>query len=220
MTKPTTSRPMLQRYTASQRINHWLTALTFIFLAVSGLALFHPSFYWMSHLLGGGPWTRILHPFIGVVMFISFTIFSIRMIPQNLFIRQDFIWMRHVKEVLNDEGDKIPPVGKYNAGQKVLFWILVLCMITLLLTGIVMWRSLFSMYFSIGVIRIATVLHALAAFGIICSIIVHVYAAFWVKGSIQAMTRGWVTPGWAWKHHRLWFREWARKQPHDDVKKY
>ncbi len=220
MTKPTTSRPMLQRYTASQRINHWLTALTFILLAVSGLALFHPSFYWMSHLLGGGPWTRILHPFIGVVMFISFTIFSIRMIPQNLFIRQDFIWMRHMKEVLNDEGDKIPPVGKYNAGQKVLFWVLVLCMITLLLTGIVMWRSLFSMYFSIGVIRIATVLHALAAFGIICSIIVHVYAAFWVKGSIQAMTRGWVTPGWAWKHHRLWFREWARKQHHDDVKKY
>jgi len=42
---------------------------------------------------------------------------------------------------------------------------------------------------------------------LICSIIVHIYAAFWVKGSVRAMTRGTVTPGWAWKHHRGWFRE-------------
>ena len=42
---------------------------------------------------------------------------------------------------------------------------------------------------------------------LICGIIVHIDAGFWTKGSIRAMTRGWVTPGWAWKHHRAWFRE-------------
>ena len=40
----------------------------------------------------------------------------------------------------------------------------------------------------------------------IFAIIVHIYAGIWVKGSIRAMTRGVVTPGWAWKHHRAWFR--------------
>ena len=50
-------------------------------------------------------------------------------------------------------------------------------------------------------------LHALCGFGMICVIIVHVYAAIWVKGSMGAMVRGTVTPGWAWKHHRTWFRE-------------
>ena len=44
-------------------------------------------------------------------------------------------------------------------------------------------------------------------FVLIFAIIVHIYAGIWVKGSIRAMTRGWVTPGWAWKHHRAWFRE-------------
>jgi formate dehydrogenase subunit gamma len=50
-------------------------------------------------------------------------------------------------------------------------------------------------------------LHAFFAFALICAIIVHIYAGIWVKGSIRAMTRGGVTAGWAWKHHRAWFRE-------------
>ena len=54
------------RYTSGQRINHWIIALSFILLTVSGLALFHPAFFWMSHLLGSPTWNRILHPFIGV----------------------------------------------------------------------------------------------------------------------------------------------------------
>jgi formate dehydrogenase subunit gamma len=57
------------------------------------------------------------------------------------------------------------------------------------------------------VIRAAALLHAFFAFVLICAIIVHIYAGIWVKGSIRAMTRGGVTPGWAWKHHRAWFRE-------------
>jgi len=53
--------------------------------------------------------------------------------------------------------------------------------------------------------------HAICAFAIICAIIIHVYAGIWVKGSVQAMTRGTVTPGWAWKHHRAWFRDVIRR---------
>ena len=59
----------------------------------------------------------------------------------------------------------------------------------------------------ITVIRWGALLHALCGFVLISTIIVHIYAAIWVKGSIRAMTRGTVTPGWAWKHHRAWFRE-------------
>jgi formate dehydrogenase subunit gamma len=50
-------------------------------------------------------------------------------------------------------------------------------------------------------------LHAAAAVAIICVWIVHVYAAIWVRGTIGAMTRGRVTGGWAWRHHRKWLRE-------------
>jgi formate dehydrogenase subunit gamma len=65
----------------------------------------------------------------------------------------------------------------------------------------------FSFYFPIGVIRAAAVVHAAAAFVLIARIIVHIYAALWVKGSIGAMVRGTVTLGWARKHHPKWFRE-------------
>ena len=77
----------------------------------------------------------------------------------------------------------------------------------LLLSGLVMWRAYFSLYFPIGLIRLASLLHAVCAFVLICAILVHVYAAIWVKGSLHAMLRGTVTPGWAWKHHRAWFRQ-------------
>ena len=76
-----------------------------------------------------------------------------------------------------------------------------------MLSGIVIWREYFSGYFSIGVLRLGALARAFFAFVLICAIIVHIYAGIWVKGSIRAMTRGWVTPRWAWKHHRAWFRE-------------
>ena len=197
---------LIQRYNASERTNHWITAICFVLLALSGLALFHPAFFWLANLFGGGPWTRILHPFVGLVMFVSFFIFAARMFKQNRITAADRQWLGQIKDVLANREENLPEVGKYNAGQKMLFYVLILCMAGLLLSGIVIWRAYFSLYFPIGVIRAAAVLHALCAFVLICSIIVHIYAAIWVKGSVRAMVRGTVTPGWAWKHHRLWFR--------------
>ena len=59
---------LIQRYTAPERINHWVVAVTFILLTLSGLALFLPEFFVLSWALGGGTWSRILHPFIGVLL--------------------------------------------------------------------------------------------------------------------------------------------------------
>lgn len=198
---------LIQRYTASQRINHWIIALTFILLAMSGLALFHPAFYWMTSVLGGGTWTRILHPFVGVLMFVCFFVFAIRMFCHNLMSSSDWAWLARFGDVLNKRHDKLPEVGRYNGGQKLLFFVMILCMLVLLLSGVVMWREYFAFYFPIGLVRLASLLHAVSAFVLICGIIVHVYAGIWVKGSVKAMTRGTVTPGWAWKHHRTWFRK-------------
>ncbi|MFC4275886.1 formate dehydrogenase subunit gamma [Achromobacter aloeverae] len=197
----------LQRYTAGERTNHWIVAITFVLLAASGVALFHPSLFWLADVLGGGPWVRILHPFVGLVMFVCFLLLALRMWRHNLMQARDVQWLKQIGDVLNNREDRLPEVGKYNAGQKVLFYVLILCMLGLLASGIVIWRAYFSFYFPIGVIRAASVLHAVCGFGIICAIIVHIYAALWVKGSVGAMVRGKVTWGWAWKHHRAWFRE-------------
>lgn len=198
---------LIVRYTANERSNHWITAISFVLLALSGLALFHPSMFWMTAPFGGGQWTRILHPFVGLVMFASFAVMVVRYWRHNLLDAGDRQWLRQMDDVLANREDKLPEVGRYNAGQKLLFFVMVACLLLLLVSGIVIWRRYFSLYFPIGVIRAAAVVHAAAAFALIVGIVVHVYAALWVKGSIGAMVRGTVTVGWARKHHPKWFRE-------------
>ena len=197
----------IERYTAGTRINHWIVAISFVLLALSGLALFHPALFWLTNLFGGGPWTRILHPFIGVVMVAAFVMLASEMWRDNRLQLRDWIWLRKIKYVINNREENLPEVGRYNAGQKLLFFAMVACLIVLFLSGIAIWRIYFSALFSVRVIRLASLLHAFFAFVLICAIIIHIYAAIWVKGSIRAMTRGWVSAGWAWKHHRAWFRE-------------
>lgn len=205
-------RPAIERYTPNERSNHWITAICFVLLALSGLALFHPALYWLTALFGGGPWTRILHPFIGVVMFVSFLVLVIRFWHHNFLDANDRQWVRQMGDVVNNREERLPPVGRYNAGQKLLFWVLVISMLCLLLTGLVMWRAYFSHLFPIGIVRLASLLHAFFGFVIVCAIIVHIYAAIWVKGSIKAMTRGTVSYAWARRHHRGWYGEVVERE--------
>jgi formate dehydrogenase subunit gamma len=198
---------LIVRYTPNERTNHWITAITFVLLALSGLAMFHPAMSWLYAIFGGGQWTRILHPFVGCVMFVSFLILALRFWHHNYLDRADIQWMKQIGDVLNNREEKLPAIGKYNAGQKLLFFTMVICLLLLLASGIVIWRRYFSIYFPIEIIRLAALVHAAAAFVLIVGIVVHIYAALWIKGSIGAMTRGTVTYGWARKHHPNWFKE-------------
>lgn len=201
----------IQRYNANERTNHWLTAIGFVLAALSGLALYHPATHWMAALFGGGPWTRILHPFLGTFMFIVFALLALRMWGHNRMEPRDRQWLRQVDDVVNNREEKLPEVGRYNAGQKLLFFALVACMVALLLTGLVMWRPWLAAMFPVDAVRLASLLHAFFATVLIVLIILHVYAAFWVKGAMEAMLRGRVSRGWAWKHHRAWLREVDRE---------
>ena len=204
----------IQRYNANERSNHWMVAILFFLAGLSGLALFHPAMFWLTNLFGGGPWTRILHPFLGVAMFLFFLGLVIRFAHHNLVEKRDVQWLKQWRDVVTNREENLPEVGRYNAGQKLLFWTLLLCMLVLLVTGFVMWRAYFSHFFGIDIIRIASLLHALAAFVLICSILVHIYAGIWVKGSMGAMLYGWVSRGWARKHHAAWLKDVDKGKGH------
>jgi formate dehydrogenase subunit gamma len=200
----------IQRYSDNERVNHWIVAITFVLAALSGLAVFHPSMYWLSNFFGGGPWTRILHPFLGVVMFLFFCVTMVRFWSHNKLDANDKQWLRQWRDVIANREDKLPESGRYNAGQKAMFWLMVICMIVLLVTGVVFWRSVFGELFPVGLIRLASLLHAVAATVLIIGIIVHIYAAIWTRGSIDAMMRGTVSEAWAKKHHAAWYRQVIR----------
>lgn len=197
----------IERYAAGTRINHWLVVILFFCAALSGLALFHPYFFPLTNLFGGGPWSRILHPFFGVAMFVLFLGLFFKLWRDNLIHRNDREWLAKSSQLLAGDKAGMPPAGRYNAGQKVLFWVMILSLLVLLATGILFWRPYFAASFPIEVVRLGALLHAAAASVLILGIIVHIYAAIWVKGTMQAMTRGTVTDGWARQNHPLWHRE-------------
>lgn len=197
---------LIKRYEANERLNHWATAILFILLACSGLAFFHPSFWFLSGVLGGGELSRFLHPVLGVLMFLSFMIFALQKLSDNTIKEHDKKWLGQIGDVINNRDENLPEIGKYNAGQKLAYWAMVLSMVLLMGSGLIMWREFFSHMFTVDTLRIAMIVHALSGFVLILTIIVHVYAALWVKGSIQAMTTGFVSRAWAKHHHPLWFK--------------
>jgi formate dehydrogenase subunit gamma len=198
----------IQRYSDRQRINHWLVVVLFGLAGFSGLALFHPNLFFLTQFFGGPQWTRIVHPYFGIAVFLLFVLMFACLWRANLWRREDSRWLSASGDlVLRGDESKMPPAGKYNAGQKLVFWLMACSLLVLLVTGLLFWQAWFAASVPIALQRIAVLLHALAAFVISLMAVVHIYAAIWVKGTLRAMTQGSVTTGWAKRHHLLWYRE-------------
>lgn len=210
----------VRRYSGSARINHWIVAISFVLLMISGLSLFHPSLFFIGEtLFGGGQIMRWIHPWIGVALVIAFAGLFLRFFPANLPAFTDFVWLARIRQVLAGREEYLPEIGKYNAGQKFVFWGQAVLIAVLFVTGIGLWdeklpffEQLTGYHPTIDQRRIAAVIHATAAIVAILIWVTHVYAAIWVRGTIPAMTKGSVTGGWGWRHHRKWLRKQV-KQP-------
>jgi formate dehydrogenase subunit gamma len=194
------------RYSTGDRINHWITAGSLILLALSGFALFHPSLFFLTALFGGGQWTRILHPYIGIVLVISFLGLFLRFAVYNFPNSDDARYLGRIRDVINGNEERLPEVGRYNALQKINFWLMVFFILLLVISGLGLWDVYFAQYLTIEQRRWSAVLHAVGAVGMVLTIMLHIYAGIWVRGTVRAMTLGTVTGGWAWRHHRKWLR--------------
>jgi len=195
----------LPRFTARERVNHWLVALCFILISFSGLAFFHPAFWPLNQLFGGGVWTRILHPFIGVLIAISFALMFVRYRSLNRMTPTDWEWVKHIGEMVSGNDRNMPAQGKYNGGQKLMFWAMAGCVLLLALSGLIMWRAYFT--FPVTLVRLATVVHAVVGATMIGIIMGHMYAGIWTQGTIRGMVYGTVTRAWAKQHHATWYRQ-------------
>ena len=162
------------RYSGSDRFNHWLVALLFVLAAISGLAFFHPSLFFLSNVLGGGQLSRILHPFIGVAMFVLFVVLYFKFWHHNILHKNDRQWLKQIGDVIADREERLPEVGRYNGGQKLLFWVMTITMLLLVLSGMAFWRPYFASNFHIDTVRLAAVVHAGAAAVLILGIIVQI----------------------------------------------
>jgi formate dehydrogenase subunit gamma len=193
------------RFDAVERAVHWLVAITFIYAALSGLSLWSRKLYWIAAVLGGGETVRAMHPIVAIIFAVFFARMFFQWRSQMSLDADDRVWLAKSHQYAVNQEEGLPESGKFNAGQKMMFWMQAVFTVLLLITGVILWypelmpRSL----------RLAAVLiHPVAAIGAIGGIIVHIYmGTAAVPGSIKAMVRGFVSARWAAAHHPKWFRE-------------
>jgi formate dehydrogenase subunit gamma len=184
-----------------------VTALLFTLLSLSGLAMFSPYLFFLSELFGGGQVTRAIHPWFGVFLIVSFAGLFVRFWRLNIPNQDDVSWTRHIGDVVTNRHDRLPELGKYNAGQKGVFWSQAALILVMFVTGLIIWDQYFFTYTGIEIKRWAVLLHSVAAIFAMAVILVHIYAGIWIRGTGEAMVRGSVSGGWAFRHHRKWLRQ-------------
>jgi formate dehydrogenase subunit gamma len=194
--------PLLHRFSFVERIVHWVVGLTFLVLLGTGLAFAYPSLFWLTMFLGGGPAARVLHPQIGVLFGVGI-LFMFGLWVRDMFLdRQDRAWLGAIKHYATHDRDKVPPAGKYNAGQKLFFWVQSVLGIVFMVTGGLMW---FPESFGAAWLNTARLLHYASTLGGGLFLIVHVYlGTVAYPGTARGMIEGKVTPAWAKLHHPRW----------------
>jgi len=198
------------RYTLFERVVHWTVAFTFIYLALTGLGLFTPKLAWLLSILGGGQVVRAWHPIIGCVFVGAVLVQFINWFRDLRITPGDRVWMKKMRDYIAGRDEGIPPTGRFNAGQKLLFWTQVFLGVVLLASGIPIW---FPEEFSRGLRLWSIVVHSASAVLAILSLVVHIHMSVLIShGALRAMTEGKVSEDWARHHHAQWADEQLRNR--------
>ena len=200
-----TTQRRIVRYGFRERVVHTFAAITYVYLLLTGLAFWTPATYWLAVVLGGGFLSRVLHLWVGF----AFSLVVARMYGMwrgdMRTTAADRAWRNAIAHYIRNDDDRVPPAGRFNFGQKQLFWVMVWGALALLLSGLVLWVP---QMWPAMVRQAAVLVHAVAALATIAGFIIHVYMGVAVvPGGLRAIVHGDVTEEWARRHHALWAAE-------------
>ena len=212
------SGPRLVRYSFGERVVHTAAAASYVYLLLTGLAFWTPGLYWIATVLGGGYLSRAVHPIVGLVFAAVVAWMYLTWRRDMRTTDGDRAWRRAMAAYIRNDDALVPPAGRFNFGQKQLFWIMVLGAAGLLLSGLVLWIPQTVPPAQRWLLEAAVLLHAVSALATIAGFIVHLYMGLAVvPGGLHAILHGDVSEGWARHHHRAWFDDAARRPPPRDL---
>jgi formate dehydrogenase subunit gamma len=194
------------RYTVVERVMHWIAAVVFLYVLLTGLAFYSPHLYWIATLLGGPATSRFWHPWFGVA-FVAALVWMLQTWRADMRITPvDRKWEESINHYIRNEDEDLPPIDRFNIGQKYFFWGMLYAGIVLLLSGAVLWFPEMIPWSLRGLRYAAILLHVASALATIGLFIIHVYmGTAMVRGGFTSIVRGEVSPAWARMHHRLWY---------------
>jgi len=202
---------LIERFTPYERFVHWSTAITFTILAVSGVVIAFGKFLLLpiigGQLFGWLTWAlKTLHNFVGPLFAICAVLLFISYLPSNLPSRDDVRWLMRAGGML---GGEHPPSGRFNAGEKIVFWGGLLFLgVFVIASGFALDKIVPGLELTRPQMQVVHIVHAVASMFIIAMFVGHAYmGTIGVAGSYQAMRTGYVDEGWAEEHHPLWHED-------------
>jgi formate dehydrogenase subunit gamma len=199
----------IERFTYFERAAHWCNAAAFSVLAISGLVMAFGKFF--VHPVFGGQifgWItyalKTAHNFCGPLFAVSLVIVFFTFVRDNFPNGSDVRWIRRGGGLF---GGAEPPSGRFNAGEKVIFWGGVFALgIVVVASGLVLDKLIPGLAYERGDMQIAQMVHGVATLLMMCMFAGHIYlGTIGMKDAFKAMETGYVDEGWAKEHHGLWY---------------
>jgi formate dehydrogenase subunit gamma len=217
----------ITRFSDAERFGHWLLATSFVILALTGLNVLYGR-YFLLPLLGPEPFSEISLGAKWLHNYVAFAFMTSLGLTFAVWIRHSFPSWRDIVWLAKGGGMFVrgshPPAWKFNAGQKILFWLVMLGGLSLSLSGIALLfpfeTALFSKAFAllnmaglhlpssltpVQEMQYALSWHSIVALGLVVVIVAHIYiGTLGMEGAFAAMGTGQVDLNWAKEHHSLW----------------
>lgn len=232
----------IKRFNGLERFGHWLMAGSFIILGLSGLNMLYGR-YLLLPLLGPNgfatitAWGKVAHNYVAFAFMLSLILVFVMWVVHNIPGKTDLNWVIKGGGIV---GKSHPPAKKFNFGQKIIFWLVILCGASISLSGIALLfpfqTTMFADTFAIlnvfgfnlsteltGIqeMQYAQLWHSIVSVALICVIVAHIYiGTMGMEGAFDAMGSGRVDLNWAKEHHSLWVEKLDEKgelDPQRDV---
>jgi formate dehydrogenase subunit gamma len=199
----------IERFTPFERAAHWVNAIAFVVLAISGIVMAFGKFFLLP-VIGQtlfGYFTYLLknlHNFVGPLFVVSLIVVVLTFIKDNLPQKGDVKWMLRLGGVL---GKKEVPSNRFNAGEKGMFWVGTLLLGVIVVgSGLVLDKLIPSLVYDRGTMQQAHMIHAVAAVFMMALLFLHIYmGTVGMRGAYRAMREGYVDEAWAREHHEYWY---------------
>jgi len=224
------------RFNELERFTHWMTAVSFILLGLTGLnilygkhvlmpAIGQTAFAAITH------WGKYVHNFVSFAFMAGILLMFLIWVRHNIPNKHDLIWLSKAGGLFTKNVH--PPSRKFNAGQKIIFWLVVLGGLSLAMSGVALlfpfeiswWSPTFKVVNAFGFnlptdlnsiqeMQISQLWHTAVGLVMIAVIIGHIYiGSLGMEGAFDAMGTGRVDENWAREHHNLWVAELTGETP-------
>lgn len=195
----------LVRFSTFERLVHWMTATCFVALALSGLNVVFGKNLLMP-LIGPeafavwSQWAKYAHNYLSFPFTLGVVVILLMWVAWNIPNKMDVEWLKEGGGIV---GHKHPPAGRFNAGQKMIYWIVVIGGGAAAVTGYLLMFPFYTT--NIAGMQLAQMVHGIVAVLFIAVIIAHVYiGTVGMEGAFEAMWDGTVDVNWAKEHHSAW----------------